>query len=160
MNKKDRQILFDKYNGRCAYCGCELNKYWQVDHVEPVNRIQKRVPGYYRNKETGEKVEKMPEFKWYMTHERVNDKYVFDKFLNPENDTVENSLPACRSCNITKSNFNLEEFRQWIQGTCKQLDKNNNASYKFGKRFGLIQETPKEIIFYFETLTIPTNSII
>lgn len=33
MNKKDRQIIFDKCGGRCAYCGCELNDKWQVDHA-------------------------------------------------------------------------------------------------------------------------------
>ena len=32
MKKSDRQKVFDKYGGRCAYCGCELNEHWQVDH--------------------------------------------------------------------------------------------------------------------------------
>lgn len=35
MNKKIRQQVFDKYNGRCAYCGCELQNGWHVDHIEP-----------------------------------------------------------------------------------------------------------------------------
>lgn len=34
MNSK-RQQVFDKYNGRCAYCGCELENNWQVDHITP-----------------------------------------------------------------------------------------------------------------------------
>lgn len=38
MTKKDRQIVFDKYNGKCAYCGCELVKGWHIDHIEPVLR--------------------------------------------------------------------------------------------------------------------------
>jgi 5-methylcytosine-specific restriction endonuclease McrA len=38
MKVKDRQFIFDKYGGRCAYCGCELNKGWHVDHIEPVDR--------------------------------------------------------------------------------------------------------------------------
>lgn len=33
MTKKDRQKVFDKYGGRCAYCGCELDSSWQVDHA-------------------------------------------------------------------------------------------------------------------------------
>lgn len=37
MNKK-RQIIFDKYNGKCAYCGCELQKLWHIDHIEPIVR--------------------------------------------------------------------------------------------------------------------------
>lgn len=32
MKKADRQIVHDKYGGRCAYCGCELQHDWQVDH--------------------------------------------------------------------------------------------------------------------------------
>ena len=38
MTKKDRQIVFDKYNGKCSYCGCELTKGWHVDHIEPIVR--------------------------------------------------------------------------------------------------------------------------
>ena len=26
--------MFDKYGGKCAYCGCDLQKGWHVDHVE------------------------------------------------------------------------------------------------------------------------------
>lgn len=35
MKKSDRELVFSKYNGRCAYCGCELKKGWHVDHIEP-----------------------------------------------------------------------------------------------------------------------------
>ena len=38
MNKKDRQSTFEKYKGKCAYCGCELLKGWHVDHLEPIRR--------------------------------------------------------------------------------------------------------------------------
>jgi len=35
--KKDRLIVFGKYNGHCAYCGCEIAyKDMQVDHIESV----------------------------------------------------------------------------------------------------------------------------
>lgn len=33
MTKKDRQLIFDKYLGRCAYCGCELKKGWHVSKL-------------------------------------------------------------------------------------------------------------------------------
>jgi 5-methylcytosine-specific restriction endonuclease McrA len=39
LNKKKRQVIFDKTNGRCWYCGCELDDKWHADHVEPVIRI-------------------------------------------------------------------------------------------------------------------------
>jgi len=38
MKKQDRQQIFEKYDGKCAYCGCELQKGWHVDHIEPVER--------------------------------------------------------------------------------------------------------------------------
>jgi hypothetical protein len=41
MDKKTRQIIFDKYNGKCAYCGCELVKGWHADHIEPIVRDSK-----------------------------------------------------------------------------------------------------------------------
>lgn len=33
MNKKICEQVFNKYGGRCAYCGCELIDKWQVDHA-------------------------------------------------------------------------------------------------------------------------------
>ena len=38
MTKKERELIFNKYNGKCAYCGCELQKGWHVDHIEPIVR--------------------------------------------------------------------------------------------------------------------------
>jgi len=36
MNKKDREIVFNKFNGHCAYCGVEMYiKDMQVDHLIP-----------------------------------------------------------------------------------------------------------------------------
>ncbi len=39
--KTERQIVFDKYEGKCAYCGCELQKGWHIDHIEPIIRSLK-----------------------------------------------------------------------------------------------------------------------
>ena len=36
MSKIDRQKVWEKYNGRCAYCGKEIAlKDMQVDHIKP-----------------------------------------------------------------------------------------------------------------------------
>lgn len=38
LTKEQRQQIYDKYNGHCAYCGCELEyKDMQVDHLIPLN---------------------------------------------------------------------------------------------------------------------------
>ena len=34
MKKIERELIFNKYNGKCAYCGCELKKGWHIDHIE------------------------------------------------------------------------------------------------------------------------------
>jgi len=33
-NKKVREIVFSKYDGKCAYCGCDLEKGWHIDHIK------------------------------------------------------------------------------------------------------------------------------
>lgn len=31
--KLDRRLIEQKTDSRCAYCGCELDEMWQVDHI-------------------------------------------------------------------------------------------------------------------------------
>ena len=39
--KKKRLAVYEKFNHRCAYCGCELDyKDMQVDHVESLHRYE------------------------------------------------------------------------------------------------------------------------
>ena len=39
MNKKQRQQVYDKYKGHCAYCGKEIAyEDMQVDHIKPKQR--------------------------------------------------------------------------------------------------------------------------
>ena len=35
MNKNTRQIVFNKCEGRCAYCGIKLGEQWDIDHILP-----------------------------------------------------------------------------------------------------------------------------
>lgn len=34
-NKRNRKKVFNKYDGRCAYCGDHLPDRWHIDHVVP-----------------------------------------------------------------------------------------------------------------------------
>lgn len=46
ISKKIREQVFNKFNGHCAYCGCELKmETMQVDHLEPL------YPFWYRKEE-------------------------------------------------------------------------------------------------------------
>ncbi len=37
LSKEQRMAVYNKFGGRCAYCGCELEyKDMQADHIEPL----------------------------------------------------------------------------------------------------------------------------
>ena len=38
ISKQDREIIKQKFNGKCAYSGTDLESDWQVDHVKPIRR--------------------------------------------------------------------------------------------------------------------------
>lgn len=38
ISKKQREIIKQKFGGKCAYSGTDLKDDWQVDHVKPVIR--------------------------------------------------------------------------------------------------------------------------
>ncbi len=43
ISKELRQQVYDKYDGHCAYCGCEIDmKEMQVDHLESQYRAERR----------------------------------------------------------------------------------------------------------------------
>ena len=103
MKKTDREKVFNKCGGRCAYCGDELKKGWHVDHMEPVERIRatEMIGGYLIYKDSKARVEanKLEEL-WesdkieWLPQTIKNVDY---GFRNPENHTIENMLPACAS---------------------------------------------------------------
>jgi hypothetical protein len=147
MKKEDRQKIFDKYGGRCAYCGCELQKGWHVDEIEPVRRLYKFVRGHWSNGGNSDMSEEQLSAlgsKW------IDGKDVFVGYEHPERMTIENQNPACASCNINKHSDGLEAFRNMIKHFIVTLNR-DNVQYKIAKRYGLIQETGIEVKFYFET---------
>lgn len=132
--KKERQLILNKTNGRCAYCGCDLNGLkWHADHFEPVRRKQRYVKAQW----DGEVL--------------ISGKWVADGFRHPERDSEDNKMAACASCNIMKSDRDLESFRKLISDFINSLN-SYSTQYKFAKRFGLIEEKPIQVKFYFETL--------
>jgi len=126
MKKQIREQIFNKYSGKCAYCGTDLEKGWHIDHIEPVVR----------------------DSKWSRYHGRF---VPTGKLQNPENEHIDNYNPSCASCNIQKNSFTLEEFRKNIKNFVNSLN-NYSTQYKFAKRYGLITETKEDVIFYFEKL--------
>ena len=37
---RQRKLIFDKYGGRCAYCGEELLGGWHIDHITPKHLLE------------------------------------------------------------------------------------------------------------------------
>jgi len=135
MTKKDREIVFNKFGGKCAYCGCELTKGWHVDEIEPVRRSRE-----YLKDSNGDRI-------WDKVKRDYKSKATVE---HPERFNIDNQYPACPSCNINKHSMPLEEFRNLIKGFMKHLNE-ISTQYKIAKRYGLIKETDIEVKFYFET---------
>ena len=145
-----RQKIFDKYNGHCAYCGCELQKGWHVDELEPCKRRYKYIEAHWKNKLTGETTQSYNAIRRnFDDWDRIKAKQVQDGCEYPERLVIENQMPACASCNINKHSLSLEEFRSLIEGFMKHLNE-LNTQYKIAKRYGLVKEDIKPIVFYFE----------
>ena len=70
----------------------------------------------------------------------------------PENDTIDNMMASCPSCNILKTSGSVEQLRASILDRTRQLAR--QASYRTALRYGLIKECPKEIVFYFEEIGV------
>jgi hypothetical protein len=169
MKKSEREIVFNKYGGKCAYCGCYLQKGWHVDHAEPVIRKTKTVHQHWKHEETGEVLhqnEYLKKFRGLNEEAALNGgfskwryverKEVPDGYHRPENHCIENMMPSCQSCNINKHGATIEEFRGYISGYLNSLNL-RMVQYKMVKKYGLVEETGKPVVFFFEMFNRDKN---
>jgi len=96
IKKEIRVKVWNKFDCKCAYCGCDLeyNK-MQVDHVKPL----------YRN----DKVETL-------------EVWGVERGENEES----NYYPSCARCNRWKSTFSIEQFRNEIQQQLIRLKRDSS----------------------------------
>lgn len=128
LTKAQREHVRLMFDGRCAYCGELLPERWHADHMEPVVRapLTKRgADGRYKL------VSGDPHF--------------------PERDTMENYMPSCPPCNISKNSMALEVWRGWLAGHVNSLN-SYHPIYRLAKKYGLVQETGASVQFYFERI--------
>lgn len=93
INKNKRQLIFEKYNGKCAYCGINLDyNNFNADHIIP---IQRGVKG----------------------KERLN------STLNLGTNSLENYNPSCVSCNSSKWSNDIETWRNILANKYDNLIK-------------------------------------
>lgn len=131
LTRAQREQLRTKFGGRCAYCGEPLGERWHADHLLPVERKLEFDAENGRIRSTKE-------------------------MWRPQNDTLDNMMPACPPCNIDKHSMSLEGWRRKLQGAANVLTR-NNPTYRHAKRFGLVKETGATIQFHFESPNAPAQ---
>lgn len=137
--KKIRQQIFEKYNGHCAYCGCELTmKTMQVDHIYSVYHAEMKAKGMVTS--PGDAKDENGEY--------IYDKQRLQKRAASVND-IDNLMPACRQCNFYKGAMDIETFRNALETT---LYENTVKPFQFrlAEKYGFVQRYPHKIQFYFE----------
>lgn len=66
-----------------------------------------------------------------------------------QNHRIDNMMPSCPPCNISKATFSIEQWRSIIAGHVGALNR-NQPTYRLAKKYGLIAETNETVTFYFE----------
>lgn len=122
--KINRQTVFDKYKGRCGYCGEKLNK-MQIDHIIPQRNFKQDVHNKIH----------VPKFLEHLTESDLNH--------------IDNLMPTCQSCNNYKHAMHLEDFRRTIEDIPRKLK--YQSIYKIGQRYGYTVNEDLKVKFYFET---------
>lgn len=126
MNKQEeREFIYSKHKGRCAFCGTGLEDKWHISPIIPTETVIT---------ETGN--------------------------LKKINNEVENKLPSCVACNLSRiqlshgeKTMTLDKFKASLLFSFETMLK-ENPDYKKAIRYGLITETKKKIIFYFESCEV------
>lgn len=115
-------MVYDKYNGHCAYCGKKLNiGEMQVDHAIPLAGV------------------------WYGKDRKKVADMIEDDSIN----SIENLMPACRACNYYKGVGDIEQFRSRIK---TQLSHSciDTFQARLAMQFGMIEYHKWDGKFYFE----------
>ena len=131
LTKKDRQIVWNKSDGICWYCGCDLpEKGWHADHFEPIRRIThfeyRKVDGLQRYVATRKGA-------W-----------------REDLDVLSNIVPSCAPCNLFKHDFTLEQLRTEIADQIRR-GRAYSANFRAAERYGCISvHEEKPVVFWFE----------
>lgn len=68
---------------------------------------------------------------------------------NGGSNKIENYNPSCFSCNSSKGTLSIEKWRKQLVHKIIQLNR-DSSTYRAVKKFGLVKEINKDVIFYFE----------
>jgi 5-methylcytosine-specific restriction endonuclease McrA len=96
MSKINRQQVYDKCGGHCAYCGKDITmKQLQVDHIQA---------------------------HWHTVSEEEAKRHGLTKGSHE----IDNLLPSCARCNRWKATWSIEQFRQEIAKQLARLNLYSN----------------------------------
>lgn len=119
--KINRQEVYAKYDGHCAYCGKEITfKEMQVDHKHPKHLAS------------------------WIESSVMRKMYEIDPLIN----SINNLMPSCRRCNHYKRGELLENWRKLLMTLHERTQK--IYINKVAEDFGIITITPWDGKFYFE----------
>ena len=124
LNKNSRKLIFNKYGGKCAFCGYDLNKGWHVWDIEPIKTVVT----------SGGKLAK------------INDEI--------ENLMPACKKCGSLRIRNRHHKMDIEEFRKEIMSGLDFLRHGCMSSSNYNRliRFGIIKETGNNLIFHFEAL--------
>lgn len=129
--KQQKEFLFKKYNGKCAFCGTNLKK---GVFISPIMRPRTWITSEGEITITGDGIAyKLPACKsCYGIREQASSK---------------------------EEIISIERFRKVLQQHFEFLQE--DTKYQRSLRFGLIKETKQSIVFYFEKakLTHPDENL-
>jgi hypothetical protein len=127
--KAQREALRAMFDGRCAYCGCDLGKAMHADHVEPVG---------------------------HKTHDAWSQPLPPEErgFYKPERNTVSNMMPACAPCNLHKGGYSLEGWRAYLARSAEIVRK-QTSTFRAGERCGV----PKDRAYAVDAFPTTRNDL-
>jgi 5-methylcytosine-specific restriction endonuclease McrA len=125
MKTSKRQLILDKFGGRCAYCGVLPAGKLQVDHIIPKEY-------FIRFVQKGN----VPQFLKHLTTSDVNH--------------LDNLFPACQPCNFYKSTMGLETFRTELSRIPERIYTKSFA-LRLAVNYSLVEIPDVEpVVFFFE----------
>lgn len=145
LTKAQRAQIKQMFGGKCAYCGCELNGKWHVDHVEAVVRCYSY----------GQMVDHGNGMTSYQSY--GDGKKKIERLANPDGDRKKNLWPSCIACNINKSSTSLESWRKFLTDGPESLA-SYNGRFRHMLRFGIVTINPTPLLFWFEKCAATTAS--
>lgn len=113
-----RETVLNKYGGKCAYCGNELNlSNLTIDHIQPLMRRMSETDLWRAGRESGK-------------------------------NEMANYNPCCSSCNSSKSTWSIEDWRKRIQQKTEMLLRDSSTFRQLVKfEIVEIKDTPVMFYF-------------